>query len=123
MLMIAITEIKSHLADETGDLPDLLRVAMRLTRDHWLLANEEAQFRAAVSAVMLHYGEVSEEYKRLNWEIENLKRFQAAITAAQVGVLVDFSGVLSDNESGYQPVGLLELWHEGDLRREDHGQP
>ena len=110
---IAIQEIKHHIPEE-GDLISKLMFAMSEARNHWMVTNDDEQFRSAVGAVMLHYGEGSEEFKRLEWEMGNLNRFSAALVAAQQGVMVDFGSVL-DSDQEYEPVGLLKLWRKKDV--------
>jgi hypothetical protein len=107
---IAIQEIKHYIPSE-GDLIEKLKFAMAQAKNHWLLTKDDEQFRAAVGAVMLHYGEGSEEFERIEWEMGNINRFSAALVAAEQGVGVDFGSVLSSDQE-YDSIGLLGLWRE-----------
>jgi hypothetical protein len=106
-LLIAMTEA-GHAIVAGAPLTDQLRAAMGVTRDHWVCTNEDEQFRAAVGAVMTHYGAESLEYARLKWELAQLQRFSAALGASQAGVGMDWTDVLKESE--YEPIGLLGLW-------------
>lgn len=105
---LAITEAKSSLV-ATDSLEDQLRAAMQVTRNHWMCTDEDEQFRAAIGAVMLHYGEESEEYKRLSSEMAKLRKVNAFLQAAQAGLSVDLS-LLPDEDNQYEPIGLLGMW-------------
>ena len=97
-IQIAMAEAKSNVEKAEGGLPEKLQAAMKATRDHWMVTE------------MVFYGQSSEEFKRLKWEMGNLNRFSAALNASQAGVSVDFSSVLDEQE--YEPIGLLSLWRE-----------
>jgi hypothetical protein len=109
-LMIAASEARHAIKNMSGDVVEKLKAAMKATRNHWMATNEDEQFKAAVIAVMLHYGEGTDEYNRLKWELENLKRFSAALSAAQAGISVDFTSVVQEEEKANKPIGLLKLW-------------
>jgi len=109
-IQIAMAEAKSDVEKAEGGLLEKLKAAMKATHDHWMVTNEDEQFRAAIGAVMVFYGQGSEEFKRLEWEMGNLNRFSAALSASQVGVSVDFGSILDEQE--YEPIGLLKLWRD-----------
>jgi hypothetical protein len=109
-LLIAISETKANLADKKFErVDDLLRAAMKATRNHWLVTTEDERFRAAVGAAMLLASDTDKE--RIRREIETLKRFSAAMVAAQQGVVVDFASVLPLEEPK-DVIGLMNLWRE-----------
>ena len=114
-ITIAALEAKIEVDRTQGGIKEKLGAAMRATRDHWLVTDEDSQFRAAISGVMLYYGEGSEEYNRLRWEMEALNRIGAAISAAMSGIGVDFFSTLGEQK--YEPIGLLKLWREVHDRR------
>jgi hypothetical protein len=107
-LSLMLTEAKAIIAEEQGSLLGMLKAAMKATRNHWMCLNEDKQFRAAVGAVMLHYGKDSEEYERLGKEMDSLNKASAVFTALQVGVPIDWESM--ETESDYEPIGLLKLW-------------
>jgi len=113
---IAIMETKFAIAGET-DLMAALKKAMAATRDHWMCTNEDERFRAAIGGVMLHFGEGSDEFRRLQSEMSQLNRFSAALQATQVGVAVDFGKTIGDlvaEQELEKPIGLLALWKQHD---------
>lgn len=59
---------------------------------------------------MLHYGEDSQEFERLAWEMGNVIRFSAFLNAANAGLSVDFDSVIEKSE--YKAIGLVKLWRE-----------
>jgi hypothetical protein len=108
---IALTEAVLAIEDMKGSIEKLLRKAMSITKGHWVCTDEDDQFGAAVGAVMLHFGEDSEEFARLKWEMGNISRFSAALSTAQLGVQVDMSTVLKTHEK-FTAIGLAKLWTE-----------
>lgn len=100
-LMIAITEAESA-AKKEKTLIGRLKAAMRATKDHWMLTDEDGRFRAAVGAAMLLSDE--ETQGRIKRELTVLKTLSAAMN----GVPVDFSA-MSDIE---EPIGLIKIWNE-----------
>ena len=114
LMSIAITEVKASISGLHGDISDLLRAAMKITKNHWLVTSEADRLNAAVGGVMVHYGQDSEEYKRLSWEMKNINRLNAALSAAMSGVSVNFESVVSEINDDMKPVGILALWKEVD---------
>lgn len=100
-LRIAIADAQT--AVKAGDsLEDRLRAAMGRTHGHWLITDEDEQFRAAIGAVMLDASE--DERERLEAEIHKLKTLSALVS----GVPVDMDRVNSADDP--EPVGLMKLW-------------
>ena len=72
------------------------------------MTDEDDQIKAAIGAVMSHYGEGSDEWDQLSTELQHLGRFNAAMTAVDQGVGVDWESI----PDGFKAVGILRLWHE-----------
>lgn len=110
-LLIGVTEAKLD-AQREPTLEGKLRAAMRTMRDHWMVTNEEEQFRCAVAAVMTLVDD--DERARLEREMRALNAIGAAITAASSGVRVDIAGTIAEhsNEGQEPPIGLLNIWRE-----------
>ena len=108
---IAISEAQNAIKDD-GTLIEKLKTVMLVTQNHWMCTNEDEQFRAAVGAVMLHYGKDSDEFVRLEREMKSLNKLSAALHAAQAGVSVNFDSALDAEDNEYKPIGLLQLWRE-----------
>src|SRR5712671_2824152 len=83
MLSLVVSECEHLVKECTGGLEDKLRAAMNAAKDHWMVLDKDVQLRGAIGAVMLHYGKDSEEYKRLAFEVEQLRKLSAFLTAAQ----------------------------------------
>lgn len=120
-MLIAMTEAKDAV-DRAEGLVEKLKTAMRMIHDHWLCIDEDEQFRAAVGAVMIHYGAGSEEYKRLAWEMKGLQKVSALINAARAGLAVSLESLAVDTESEFKPIGLVDLWRETRSRHDDGQQ-
>lgn len=108
---IALTEAQNAIKDD-NTLIEQLKASMLVTHDHWMCTDENEQFKAAVGAVMLHYGQNSDEFVRLGREMKSLNKVSAALNAAQAGVSVDFNSILDAKGDEYEPLGLLKLWRE-----------
>ena len=109
MLSLVVSECKRPVEDCAGGLEDKLRAAMNAAKDHWMVLDKDTQFRGAVGAVMLHYGKDSEEYKRLAYEVDALRKLSAFLAAAQAGLSV---GVPEMEEPKPEPIGIMKLWQE-----------
>jgi hypothetical protein len=112
-MMAKVSMVASMIKVEvTGDtLTEKLKSAMKAARNHWAITDEDMRFRTAVGAVMLVYGQGSDEYDQLLAEVQALAKFNAAIRAAEAGVSVDFAALASEYE-GKPVIGLLKLWDE-----------
>lgn len=109
-VMIAITEAKNAVdRDGSVDIIDKLKVAMSATRNHWMCTDESEQLTAAVGGVMLHYGEGSDEFSRLEIEMKALRKLNAVLTSARAGVSVNLEHSLPDPDIEY--IGIMKLWH------------
>lgn len=112
-MMIAISETRGVLESVTGDIKAKLTVAMRNTYGHWIVTDEDEQFRSAVGAVMMHYGEGSDEFRRLEAEMRQIQKISAMIQAAQAGLSVSPPEI----DESFEPIGLLGLWHKAKASR------
>lgn len=97
-------------------IEDMLRTAMRETREHWCLeevrAGETARVRAAVAGVILALGQDHPDARRLAIECRNLIRLNNALAAARGGVSIDWEGMNAEQEPLENPVGIINRWHE-----------
>ena len=106
--LIAMQEARAAIKESDG-LEDRLRAAMRMTRQHWLATKEDDQFKAAIGAVLLSYGEGSPERERIAWEARQLGKISAIQHAAMAGVAVQLDDLTFD-VGEYEPIGLLAMW-------------
>ncbi len=100
-LMIVIAEAKSA-AEGKNTLEDKLTAAMNAARNHWMVIDEDKQFRGAVGAVMLLVDDETRD--RIELEMKTLN----AMSAIFSGVPVDIERV----EVAEDPIGLLKMWKE-----------
>ena len=99
ILEIGIFDAHDAAKVET-DLIEQLKAAMRATSNHWLIMNENEQFKAAVLGVMFCYGEGDDEYQRLKKELNLL----ATISQRHP---IDLSSL-----GDFEPVGIAGIWRE-----------
>lgn len=106
-IAIPMTEAKAAVErlPEGTSLEDRIRTAMKATHRHWMVTDEDAQFRAAVAAAILTGSD--DEQERLKQEVDSLKSLNALIS----GVPVDLDRMVEQAKAS-QPVGLLKLWDE-----------
>lgn len=100
-LMIVIAEAKSA-AEGKDTLEDKLTAAMNSARNHWMVLDEDKQFRGAVGAVMLLVDDETRE--RIEIEMKTLNAMSAMIS----GVPIDIERV----EVPEDPIGLLKMWKD-----------
>jgi hypothetical protein len=103
---VAMQEITTYLS-MTDDLTTRLRVAMDKARDHWMATSDDHQFRAAVGAVLISYPPESEEFKRIQFEMNQLQQMSTMIQAAQLGMSFDGFDISEDTP---KPIGLIGMW-------------
>ncbi len=101
VFMIAVTEAKQAAKDQKT-LEERLIAAMKATKDHWMLTDEDGRFRAAVGAVLLL--SEAEDRGRIESEIKQLR----ILSAMMNGVPIDFERV----EKLENPIGLMKMWHK-----------
>ncbi len=105
--MAGVAELRAGV-DSKQPLEERLKVAMRRALKHWLVFDEEGQFKMAVGAVLIEATE--EEQKRMNLDL----KFLLTISAAVSGVPVDFGRLVEEmgEDSPTKAVGLRKLWDE-----------
>jgi len=106
-IIIGIAELRTKV-DPKQPLEERLKVAMRAALKHWLVFNEEDQFKMAIGAVMAEATE--EERERMKIDI----KFLGALAAAASGVPVDFGRLAEElgENAVAKAVGLRKLWDE-----------
>jgi hypothetical protein len=109
VISIAVAEIRDDLSNIDG-LENRLTEAMKKMRNHWMCTDENEQFKAAVSAVMVSYDEDSPERTRLEKELKKVNQTNAALNAAIAGVPVDFAAMIDNEEDDFEPIGVMEIW-------------
>lgn len=107
-IMLGITELRQSV-DSGQPLKERLKIAMRSALHHWLITNEEDQFKTAVGAVMV---EATEEEREL---IEVELKFLQALSAASRGIPVNFAVLMEEvqeKKETHELIGLKNLWDE-----------
>ena len=106
-IMIGITELRGNI-DSSLPLEDRLKISMRGALNHWLVIDEESQFKMAIGAVMVEATE--EERERIETDLKLLR----ALSSAASGVPVDFGRLMEGLRGGDspKPVGLRKLWDD-----------
>jgi len=97
VLMIAVTETKRAASKETI-LEGRLTAAMNATKDHWMVTDEDARFRAAVGGVLLL--SEGEDKERIESEIKQLKILAAMLSGIPI----------INPEPLLNPIGLMKMW-------------
>lgn len=107
-ILVAVTEIEMYLKGKKNlPLVERIKYAMQKASNHWLVTNEDDQFRAAIGAVLVTANE--EEKEKINSELKLLK----ALSAAATGVSVDFTQLFAQLPvSETEPLGLRGIWQE-----------
>lgn len=100
-VMVAITELRT-VAKEEGTVKERLLATMKEARSHWLVTNDEEQFKAAVGAVIMESDHETQERIRAEMRVLN------TVGAAAAGIPVDWEAFVEDVPS--DPIGLLALW-------------
>jgi len=102
-LIIPFSEAK-HAAEGLEDIEDILKAAMKATKNHWMVANEDEQFQAALAATLCLCKD--EDKERFEKEVRNLKILSSALS----GVPVDW-GATEEIEN---PIGIMDIWNKID---------
>ncbi len=103
MFAIIMSEVREKVAS-ANDLEGKLQAAMRGAKNHWMVLDEQTQFKAAVGAVMIDYGEDSADFQRLEAEMKALR----TLAAMASGIPVDISRL----DTSEEPIGLTKMWKE-----------
>lgn len=105
-MMIAMGDIERKL-DKEAPVKERLKQAMKLVQNHWLVTDEDEQFRSAIGAVLVTVS--PEEKEIIMREIDFLKGLVAAVE----GVPIDVGELLTRRpENAY---GLRGLWIEAKM--------
>lgn len=83
--------------------------AMRACRNHWMVTDEEQQFRAALVAAILE--SEGEERSRIERSAKALNRIGAMLQALQAGVPVDLAA-MADEKQDDDLLPLRKMWDE-----------
>lgn len=118
-MAIATTEALTDIKDADGSLEDIIRIAMRATKNHWMCTDENERFLSALAAVMNKYGLDSPEYARIEWEVKELDKLGRVMSAARSGdsrSLIEYALHEEDNSEidQYTPIGLMGIWRSLD---------
>lgn len=112
LIAIAMSTAAHDVANMKPDalLEDKVRTAMKATKGHFLLVNQEpAQLRAACAALLLPKAGLSEEDKaRVTAEYKALADLSFLLEAAQRGHMIEAP------EMPEHPIGLMAIWRELD---------
>lgn len=102
LLALVMHECKPAIID-TDSLEDRCRASMKAAKGHWMVTDEETQFKGAVAAVYAASTD-NDEKERIRLELENLAHLAALLS----GIHIDFDAV-HDIEN---PILLRKLWQE-----------
>lgn len=102
-MMIIVSEAKGR-AEGIQDFEEMARVCMDVAANHWMVTDENEQFRGALAAILTL---ADNEYKP---RVERTIELQKALSAAASGVPVDFGSALESSD--IEPVPLMKWWHE-----------
>ncbi len=113
LMQIAITEAQGAVErmDEGSTLEDRLLKAMKATKRHWLVTDDNQQFLCGIGAVLVFYGSGSEEHARISDELDGLKKIAAIQQAATAGLSVNIPDEYLKEVKDKKPIGLLKIWH------------
>ena len=99
-------DCESAIGDER-DPVQMLTKAFRAAKNHWMVLEEDPQFKGALNAVLVKMGDDHPERARLETEIGILGKFNAFLQAAQLGLNPDVPEI----PEGFEAFGLQKLWH------------
>ena len=105
-MSIAIAEARSAAESADGSLEDRLRAAFAVTRNHWMVVNDDERFRSGIGGVLTAINTTEDEKARIESELASLK----ALSAAMTGVPVDFEAVSAGDRP--EPIGMAGIWRE-----------
>lgn len=100
-MILVFAEAKAA-AKDAPDLDSRIQAAMKAAKNHWLTADENKQFGAAVAAIRDLSDDETKE--RIDEELRGLQ----ALSALLSGVPVNMEAVSMATE----PLGLMKIWKE-----------
>jgi len=101
LFAIGVTEAKAASEKETT-IQAQMDAAMKLMQHHWMILDEDLQFRCAVGALLMIVDEQTQE--TIKEEMASLK----ALSALMSGIPVDMERVTVPQN----PLGLMKRWKE-----------
>jgi hypothetical protein len=113
LIWIAAAEAEDAARERAGEPVEArARAAMEAVQDHWILRDEDGQFKAALVGLLRSCS--PEETERVEAEVRKMGRLAAMLTAAEAGVPVDLEGLAAQNEAEpeMEPLGLVRIWRE-----------
>jgi hypothetical protein len=99
-LLLAVTEAR-EVCKGKKTLRSRLLAAMKATKNHWLVTDDNTRLQAAVAATMMESEEDDKE--RLKEEWDALKHLSAALSGV---------GTLNGLVPPKRPVGIVKMWAE-----------
>jgi hypothetical protein len=104
---IVAMECASACAGEP-DLEQRFRKSMKAANGHWMVTNDQEQFKGAIGGVLMAKETTEEEKERINATVRAL----AAINALISGVPVDMDAMVKRQEEGPEALPIVKWWHE-----------
>jgi len=97
-----------RLAEEHETIEDMFRAVVPEAHNHWLIIDEDEQFRGAIGAVLLALQEKGrdDDMERITKELEMLKALSLIGTP---GVSINLGDIMVE---GFEPIGLMRIWKE-----------
>lgn len=102
MLALVMAEAGSAIKPDDS-LEDRCRAAMKACYRHWMVTDEDTQFKGAVAAVFVASDD-EDEKERIRVELESLAHLSALLS----GVPIDLERVTVPEN----PIGLRKMWQE-----------
>ena len=111
MLMICAVEAR-HAAERAGADPVAqLKAAMSATVNHWMVLDEDTQFRGAIAGVLMLAKDRGDDDTRVR--IEREVKLLRGLAVATSGVPVNFTALLGEEgDEKPEPFGLSKMWRD-----------
>ena len=110
-IMIVAHEAKTA-ADGASTLADKIHAAFKGASNHWMVLDKDRQFRGGIAGILMSLGEAHPDYKRVLHEVEQMKKLNAILVAAQAGLSINMDSLDAGEEEQYEPAGLMKIWKE-----------
>jgi hypothetical protein len=104
--------VAATIGHECENEPDLMRriqKAMKAARNHWIVLDENDQFRGAIAAAII--ASEGAERDRIKRSAKALGRLGALFQALQAGLPVDLEGMAAEKQDE-DLIPLRKLWDE-----------
>lgn len=112
---LAVTLMASEFKDELSKLEkaeDMLAVAFKRSRNHWMITDEQDQFKGAIGAVLSTL-KSGPEYDRIVEAMQALGRASAVLNALQTGIPIDWTSLEKlQEEAPKNYIPLNKMWNE-----------